>query len=141
MTNTSPARQRLRHSAALTLGLLMAGHMVGASAQDRNEKRLRLEADIKSCASGNSGQAYAPCMQEARAVFAQPPGAYPQVSAEQLERNSVMRCEPFTGDDLTACLARMQGSANLSGSVAGGGVLRELVTPVVAPSPAPLPAE
>jgi hypothetical protein len=135
MKTTSPIRQRLRHSAALALGLLIAGHMVCASAQDRSEKRQRLEADLKSCASGTSGQALEPCMQEARAVFAQPPGAYPQVSAEQLERNSVMRCEPFTGDDLTACLARLQGGATLSGSVAGGGVLRELVTPVVAPSP------
>jgi len=46
------------------------------------------------------------------------------------ERNAMARCEVFkTQQDRSDCQARLQGSP-VSGSVEGGGVLREATTPV-----------
>jgi uncharacterized membrane protein len=43
-------------------------------------------------------------------------------------RNALMRCEPLKEPDRSDCVARIQGQGTTSGSVAGGGIYRELVT-------------
>ena len=43
------------------------------------------------------------------------------------------RCEPLAGEDKAACEARVMGYGSTSGSVAGGGVLREVETVVMPP--------
>jgi hypothetical protein len=73
-------------------------------------------------------------------ALAQRPSANPTVNTEQLQRYSLMRCEALAGDDRAACVARMNGEGTISGSVAGGGILRELVTSEVVPSPPQKPA-
>ena len=46
------------------------------------------------------------------------------------------RCEALAGDERTACVARIRGEGSVSGSVAGGGILREIViTEPVKPAP------
>ena len=44
----------------------------------------------------------------------------------QLERNRYVRCEGLPVDDRDYCIRRMNGEGTVSGSVEGGGVLREL---------------
>jgi hypothetical protein len=51
-------------------------------------------------------------------------------------RNALQRCEALQGDDRSDCVARMQGQGTSSGSVAGGGIYRELVTREVVVVPA-----
>jgi len=51
----------------------------------------------------------------------------------QFEQNRVLRCDNQPAQDRPDCLRRMSGDGTTSGSVEGGGVLRELVTPVVPP--------
>lgn len=43
-------------------------------------------------------------------------------------RNALKRCEPLPEPDRRDCVARMQGQGTTTGSVAGGGIYRELVT-------------
>lgn len=43
-------------------------------------------------------------------------------------RNALKRCEPLPESDRRDCIARMQGQGTTTGSVAGGGIYRELVT-------------
>jgi hypothetical protein len=50
----------------------------------------------------------------------------------QKQDNAQARCDALTGSDHEACEARMQGQGTVSGSVAGGGELREIVTPMPA---------
>jgi len=45
----------------------------------------------------------------------------------QLQANTTARCDALPAADRDACVARMQGQGQVSGSVAGGGLLRELV--------------
>lgn len=86
-----------------------------------------------ACLSIQSAEDRATCLREAAAVYAQRrKGASPE-DAAALERNAQLRCDALPGDDRKDCLARMQGQGSTSGSVSGGGVLREKVTVVPAP--------
>jgi hypothetical protein len=49
------------------------------------------------------------------------------------EANAMMRCEPFKGEDLAACRARVAGQGGVSGSVMGGGRIQQVET-VILPS-------
>jgi hypothetical protein len=51
-------------------------------------------------------------------------------------RNALQRCEALKEPDRGDCVARMQGQGTTSGSVAGGGIYRELVTREVVVAPA-----
>jgi len=64
-------------------------------------------------------------------------------SASALDANALARCKLQPAADQADCEARVRGasatggSASTSGSVMGGGVIRETVTPVPAPATAP----
>ena len=51
---------------------------------------------------------------------------------DRLQANAVARCAALPAADRDACVARMQGQGEVTGSVAGGGLLRELVQMVPA---------
>ena len=140
MKSASTALQVFLRGVGMGMVVLACGQVFSVAAQDRGEKLRRFEADRQACLGGESGQAVEPCLQEARAVLAQRPGSNPSVSPEQLQRDSLMRCEDLAGEDHAACVARMSGEGTTSGSVAGGGILRELVTTEVLPSPPQKPA-
>lgn len=44
----------------------------------------------------------------------------------EFERNRLARCDKHTGEDRELCIRRMNGEGTVSGSVEGGGILREL---------------
>ena len=117
-----------RRYAALMLTLLTVGHMACASAQSQAERQRRYQADRKDCLRGNTSQVVDSCLKEAGALLYDKSGAQPSVGADELQRNSLKRCEVFQGDERTACVARMQGQSTVSGNVAGGGLLREQIT-------------
>jgi hypothetical protein len=129
----------VRRSMGVALVAMVCGQALIAGAQERSEKQLRFEADIQACRSGKTGQSYEACMKEAKAVLAAPASSTPSVSAEQRKDSASLRCEVLTGDEHTACIARMHGEGTVSGSVAGGGILREIVTTEVVPPDAKAP--
>ena len=45
---------------------------------------------------------------------------------EQREQNKYARCDYLQGDDRAYCIRRMDGEGTVSGSVEGGGIVREL---------------
>ena len=47
--------------------------------------------------------------------------------------NAMRRCDVFAGEDRAACVARVLGHGDTSGSVQGGGTLKEIETLVVPP--------
>jgi hypothetical protein len=64
------------------------------------------------------------------------------VSPEQGQANALQRCAALPAHYKTDCEARVRGQGDVSGSVLGGGLLRETVTtvpppPVTSPAPAP----
>ena len=99
----------------------------------------RYQQDRAVCLSGASNQDRATCLKEAAAARAEAQRGGLGDSAEPYADNQRKRCAQLPGSQRQDCLARMQGQGNVSGSVAGGGLLRETVT-VVPAAAAPAPA-
>ena len=82
----------------------------------------------RACTDGTSSEDRATCMKEAGAAKAEAqrgqltdaPGAYDQ--------NALQRCDALPASDKEACRLRIMGAGTTSGSVAGGGVIREVTT-------------
>ena len=68
------------------------------------------------------------CLSEASTAYAASRPSLPGDDPDSLLRNKLMRCEPLKGSDKLDCQARMRGEGTVSGSVASGGIYRELVT-------------
>lgn len=115
----------------LTMALLVIG---GAAAQADSAQGLRQRQSVyqqerQVCLSGQSNQSQQTCLREAGAAMQQNMAAKNQASAEQMGANAVQRCDAFAGDARQSCMARMQGQGTTHGSVAAGGILRELTEP------------
>ncbi len=102
-----------------------------ASANAQAQARYAQERAV--CLSGQSPQDRPTCLREAAAALAESRHGGLDDGAAPYSKNQRQRCDALTGKDRVACLARMQGQGSTSGSVAGGGMLRELVTPDAAP--------
>lgn len=88
-------------------------------------------SDVQACHAGTSGQDLETCLKEARHARAARLRGDLDTDLDALQANSVRRCNVFEGEMRAACLARMAGRGSTSGSVAGGGILREVETVVL----------
>jgi hypothetical protein len=138
----TPRRQLVHPSWALLalLAALGSSTALAASKAVTLDPHARYQREAGACYAMQSFDARANCLSEAglRLAIALPTPAteYPEV----LARNALRRCEPLPEPDRTDCVARMQGQGTTSGSVASGGIYRELVTRTVGVSAA-VPAE
>lgn len=86
-----------------------------------------------ACLAGRTQQDQATCLREVNNAAAEKRAGKLDNSGAQFETNARLRCEALSGEDRTACEARVMGYGNSSGSVAGGGVIREVETVVLPP--------
>jgi len=91
------------------------------------------QSEVQACRSGRTQQDIDTCMREARNAQAERRHGDLAKPSADLQSNAMQRCDPLTGEDKAACQARVLGYGNTSGSVAGGGVLREVETVVLPP--------
>jgi hypothetical protein len=113
---------------------------VSATAAAPSPAEARYQQDRANCLAGKTNQDQKTCLKEAGAALqAARKHDLKSGSAAQLADNERKRCEPLTGDDRKACLARADGMGTTTGSVGAGGELHELVTvtPGVQPESAP----
>lgn len=91
-----------------------------------------LEVERAVCLRGESHQDVATCLREAGAAYEQAKrGGRDDDESAQFESNRLQRCDRLPENYRRDCIARMQGQGTASGSVAGGGIYRELVTIVI----------
>ncbi len=84
------------------------------------------QREMQACRQGRTPQSRATCMEEARqARKARRQGGL-ETPAQSMGANAMARCEHMSSADMAACRARMMGYGRITGSVAGGGMLREL---------------
>lgn len=127
----------LRRSWALFgVGALMA--MTAATAQVASgttgiDTSGSYQQEVKACLTGNTQQDRDTCLREARNAQADKKAGKLDNAGGQFAANATARCGVLVGEDKAACEARAIGLGNTSGSVAGGGVLREVETVVVPP--------
>ena len=86
----------------------------------------RYQQDRADCLAGKTTEDQKTCLKEAGArLQAAREHDLSSPSQAQLIANARKRCEPLSGDDRKACLARADGLGTTSGSVAAGGELHE----------------
>jgi hypothetical protein len=116
--------RRYSHIAMVALGGFLSFSALAAE----SEAQARYRQESAFCKSGQSQQDFATCMREAGAALQENRRNNLSTPAPTtLARNTEDRCGVLSGDERLACQARMEGMGTTSGSVAGGGVLREIV--------------
>ena len=87
------------------------------------------QAERQACLNGQTNQDRATCLKEVGAAFAEARrGGLTSATVSAEASNASKRCEPLPAAERVDCYARMQGAGSVSGSVVGGGIIRELVT-------------
>lgn len=89
--------------------------------------------EIEACRTGRTQQARETCLEEARNAQAARRRGELASGHEDYTANALARCQPLAGEYQAACQARVMGFGTASGSVAGGGVLRQVETVVLPP--------
>lgn len=92
------------------------------------DARARYQQDRAVCESGQSNQDRATCLREAGAALEESRRGRLDDGPAQYQQNALIRCNALPAEDRDACQARMQGQGVTRGSVAEGGIYRELVT-------------
>jgi hypothetical protein len=135
-TNRSRPRSSLAYfGAAALLAMTAATAQVatgtpGATGIDASGS---FQQEVNACMTGKTQQDRDTCLREARNAHADKQRGVLDNAGAQYDANAASRCEPLAGEDKAACQARVLGYGNTSGSVATGGVLREVETVVVPP--------
>lgn len=89
------------------------------------------QSEKAACHSGMTQQDYVTCMREANNAAAEKRSGKLDNAGAQFQANALKRCDVLKGEDQIACQARMLGYGSTSGSVAGGGVVRQVETVTV----------
>ncbi|MEC5214049.1 hypothetical protein RCH06_002610 [Polaromonas sp. CG_9.5] len=133
-----PSRVNRMGKGVVYLGLAAMMALTSASAQVAALDATGLDAsgnaksEMAACKSGKTQQDRAACLKEVHNANAEKRAGKLGNGADYMA-NAMKRCEVFKGnDDQAACRARIESQAQIDGSVAGGGVLRESETVVPA---------
>ena len=89
------------------------------------------QQEVNACMAGKTQQDQATCLKEARNAMADKKRGVLDNAGARFDANATSRCDVMTGEDKAACQARVLGYGETTGSVAGGGVLREVETVVL----------
>lgn len=87
--------------------------------------------EVNACMTGKTQQDQATCLREARNAQADKKRGVLDNAGARFDANAKARCGVLAGEEKAACEARVMGYGNTSGSVAAGGVLREVETVVL----------
>jgi hypothetical protein len=128
-------RYRLAGLCAATALMILPAAMAFAAGAP-SETQVRYEQERARCLGGQSGQAQETCLKEAGAARDAAQKGQLADGDGKLRKNAKERCDVLAGDEKRDCMARMKGASNTteSGSVKGGGIIRETVT--IEPAPA-----
>ena len=107
---------------------LGASAVLAADGSGPSDARTRYQQDRAMCESGQSHQDRATCLREAGAAFDEARRGGLNDGQAQYQQNALIRCNALPPEERDACQARMQGQGVTRGSVAEGGIYRELVT-------------
>jgi hypothetical protein len=89
------------------------------------------QQEVQACMTGRTQQDRETCLREARNAQADKKRGVLENAGAQFQANAAARCDVLSGEEKAACQARIMGYGNTSGSVAGGGLLREVETVVM----------
>ena len=88
------------------------------------------QTERAACMNGKTQQDRTTCLREANNAAADKRSGKLD-SGTNYAANALARCDVLSGEDKAACQARIAGYGSADGSVAGGGVIRQVETVVV----------
>lgn len=119
--------QRLR-PALTVLAWLACSASWAAGKPNAPDPESQYHRDRAACSAMRVADEQANCLSEASARLASTQPSLAEEHPDILKRNALMRCTPQPDARRSDCVARMQGQGSTRGSVAAGGIYRELVT-------------
>jgi long-subunit fatty acid transport protein len=124
-----------------TLGLAAALVLAGAAQAQTAERSAQAayQQERAACMQGNTTNAdRATCLREAAAAYAEARRGRLSngVSDAQKRENALLRCQQQPASERADCERMARGEGKVSGSVAEGAVVKELVTRTVEPAAA-----
>ena len=123
------SRHALMPAHAALLAMLAFTCCAATAAGGSPAAKERYQAEKTVCIKGESHQDNATCLKEAQAALAESATRPAVPAAADYAQNALIRCKTLPADERDACQRRIAGEGNSSGSVEGGGMLREVVTP------------
>lgn len=124
-------------------GLVLAAALPAAAATRAAAADASYRAEVAACKAGPKNQSVDDCLYEARSAQ-RDRRAGKRLSAgddaQTLARNAAARCAVQPAADQADCLSRVNGGAQVEGSVEAGGTLQTLRRVEPAPSAASAPA-
>lgn len=99
------------------------------------------QQEVNACMTGKTQQDRDTCLREARNAQADKKRGVLDNAGAKFESNASARCDVLMGEEKAACQARVMGYGNTTGSVAGGGLLREVETVVMPAGSGPVTIE
>ena len=108
----------------------------GASSTPGDSAKAQYQAERARCMSGATGQDQASCLRSAGAAYEAIKHNRLQDPNTNFRENALARCKALPAADQADCESRVDGAGMASGSVKGGGVLKETVTTTVGPTTA-----
>lgn len=135
-THQNPFKRPLWALLSLS-AILCAAPALAEGTSGSADSNARYQRDAAACRSAPQGTDKAACLREAGAVRESKDRVGMDPDPGRFTRNALKRCEALPEPDRRDCVARIQGNGTTSGSVAGGGLLRELTTrdEVAVPTP------
>ena len=120
-------------------GALLCASAAGAQGTIDRDAQTVYQKEAAACRT-TTRQDRATCMREAGAARDEMRRGRLTDRGSAYDKNATQRCNGLPDADRQDCIARMQGQATTSsGSVDGGGILRERVTRTPTPTPVPPP--
>lgn len=117
-------------------GLAMATFAFGAAASSSSglaSAEARFKQERQACLSGQSHQDRETCLKEARNALAEARKGHATAGPEEWRQNALARCDRVPEAERKACQKLALGEGKQSGSVEGGGVIKEITTVTVGP--------
>jgi hypothetical protein len=118
-------------SAAVCIPVIAGGRTTPADVERR------YQSERAACDSGQPSEDRATCLREAAAARDATKGGQLDESQDVYERNALARCDALPQADRDICRRRTRGEGVTTGSVSGGGILREY-REIILPSEIPL---
>ena len=127
-------------TATVTVSRILVAAVLGATFAGSSIAQVNVKGDTGIDTSGNArqerawcmvnteGAARSDCLRATAAALSEKRRGVPDNNSTDFVGNALARCNIFMGEDLIACQARVIGLGNASGSVRGGGVIKDVVT-------------
>ena len=124
---------------AWTLALALVGGIAQAADPSTSDAaKAQYDAERARCMAGTTGQDQASCLKSAGAAYAAVRQGRLQDANGNYRDNALARCKTLPAGERADCVSRVDGSnasgTTTSGSVKGGGIVTETVTPIPPPA-------